>query len=225
MRTVKLYFADKPNKINQSLCKFIDVNLEKILTRGKIILDMQIATSDVIDNLKKRKIKRLPVLIHSDGNEVGLPRIRNYITSQVRNNKIPMQKKTDSELVNDYMWKSLGRVRQTDKGIVFDDDEDDDNIAGKALKDRFNEALSARKARDKNFGKGSVYMKSKKNTNSYKTTSSDPEDNVNTNRTQNISSGPSPLEVLNDLQRRGDTNEDDKLMRMFIERDEETQMP
>lgn len=152
LQIAKLIFSDRSSQINKNLTKYLDDNLNDVISKGGLAFNYIIADSDYIDKLKSMGIKQLPVMMINEKNFIGIPSITSEIKKRVisRANVIP--EKTEEEIVQDYYTKELmaDAVKDASGKLKFNDEIESDSK--EATERRLADQLANYKNKRTSFG-------------------------------------------------------------------------
>lgn len=129
LQQATIYFNDSASKYNKDLTMFLNRNIEVAIRRGHLQFAFQIVTPNQIAKLREKGFKKFPTMVLSDRQFVGPEMIIQEIQRRVKMSKSEAPAKTDDEILDDYMKKTLGPITQDDeKRIVIHDKEDTNDI-------------------------------------------------------------------------------------------------
>lgn len=107
--TVSIHFNDSPSQFNRDLTRFLKRNLDKIVRRGRILIDFNIATPKNLKNLRDSGVTRLPAMqtgvngpAKSRRVHTGVPTIIEVLQRMIETSKFATPMKQPSELLMDF---------------------------------------------------------------------------------------------------------------------------
>lgn len=148
-KTATLYLNDNASKYNRDLTTFLDRNIQTIVLKAHIKMDIQIAHKQKLIEIKNQGITSLPAMILDGQRYIGVPSIVNCLKRNVQKRNAPVKKRSEEETMENYMMNELGAKINASGQIELPSDTDEEENADKARTKALNKAQRAREQNTK----------------------------------------------------------------------------
>jgi hypothetical protein len=124
----EVFFNNTSSRHNKDLTDFLARNIRQAITKGRMKFRFKVSRVNDLDYLRSIGIKKLPAMIISGKQFIGVPIIVDEIQKRIRTSTVFAKTKSEDEVLNEYFKSELGNPAKDGDG-KFDisrlDQEDD----------------------------------------------------------------------------------------------------